>query len=57
MLVGTVGVHDKDLVTFIGFTRRHKNETATVVAEVSFGVLSPEGQLLHVAEMFFLGIA
>jgi hypothetical protein len=51
MLVGTVGVHDEDLIAIDLFARGLKDEPLAIRGPVGFGVLAAECQLLEIVEM------
>src|SRR5579872_7270833 len=38
VLIGTIAVHDEDLVALVGLARGHEDQAAPVIAEVSFGI-------------------
>jgi len=55
VLIGAVDVHDKDVIALHGLARGLENKLLAVAGEVSFGILSAEGELANAAEMLLLG--
>ncbi len=55
VLVGSVGVHHKDLIALVGVARGLENDLGSVRRPIGFRVGSSGGQLLDGAKMFFFG--
>src|SRR5439155_23696770 len=52
--VRAVDVHRVNLIALVTIARGLKDQLLAVAGKVSLGVLATEGELLHVAQMFFL---
>src|SRR5580658_9420174 len=54
VLVAAVDIHHKDLIALHIAMRRLEDQFLAIGGKISFGILSTEGQLVHIVQMFFL---